>query len=91
MQANLAELDRQLSVQESIRRLQVEGGWNAVLRVPATRTDEELALELLSNRGVYAHPGHFYDFRSEGYLVVSLITPEAEFSQGIKNLQSVEH
>jgi alanine-synthesizing transaminase len=91
MRANLAELDRQLSAHESVSRLQVEGGWNAVLRVPATRPDEELALELLSKGGVYAHPGHFYDFRNEGYLVVSLIIPEREFSRGIERLLAVEH
>jgi alanine-synthesizing transaminase len=86
MRANLAELDRQLSAQQAASRLQVEGGWNAVLRVPATRPDEELALELLSKGGVYAHPGHFYDFRHDGYLVVSLITPEKEFARGIERL-----
>jgi len=64
----------------------VEGGWNAVIRVPATRSDEELALELLVTRGVYVHPGHFYDFRSEGYLVVSLISPQGNFSQGLRHL-----
>jgi alanine-synthesizing transaminase len=89
-QANLAELDRQLRAQESVSRLKVEGGWNAVLRVPATRPDEGLALGLLSKAGVYAHPGHFYDFHKEGYLVVSLITPEKEFSQGIKRLLEIE-
>jgi alanine-synthesizing transaminase len=57
-----------------------------VLRVPATRPDEELALELLSKGGAYAHPGHFYDFHNEGYLVVSLITPQEQFSQGIERL-----
>jgi alanine-synthesizing transaminase len=86
MRRNLAELDRQLNAQESVSRQQVEGGWNAVLRVPATRPDEELALELLSRGSVYAHPGHFYDFQGEGYLVVSLITPEKEFSLGIERL-----
>jgi alanine-synthesizing transaminase len=83
---NLSELDRQLAAQKSCSRLEVEGGWNAVMRVPATRSDEELALELLATRGVYVHPGHFYDFPSEGILVVSLITPESEFSSGLRQL-----
>jgi hypothetical protein len=64
----------------------VEGGWNAVIRVPATRSDEEFALELLVTKGVYVHPGYFYDFRSEGYLVVSLISPHSNFSQGLRHL-----
>jgi hypothetical protein len=42
-----------------------------------------LALELLSSRGVYVHPGHFYDFPANGYLVVSLIAPELSFATGI--------
>jgi alanine-synthesizing transaminase len=83
---NLAELDRQLARQKSCGRLEVEGGWNAVIRVPAMSSDEELALELLAARGVYVHPGHFYDFPSKGYLVVSLITGKSEFAQGIGQL-----
>jgi aspartate/methionine/tyrosine aminotransferase len=83
---NLSELDRQLAGQKSCSRLEVEGGWNAVIRVPATRSDEELALELLAKRGVFVHPGHFYDFPSEGIVVVSLITPENEFSSGLRKL-----
>jgi alanine-synthesizing transaminase len=83
---NLTEQDKQLAGQKSCSRLKVEGGWNVVIRVPATRSDEELALELLATRGVYVHPGHFYDFRSEGYLVVSLISPQSNFSQGLRHL-----
>ena len=83
---NLAELDRQLASQKVCSRLEVEGGWYAVLRVPATRSDEELALALLNDAGVYVHPGHFFDFPSEGYIVVSLISQEAEFAKGLKNL-----
>jgi alanine-synthesizing transaminase len=80
---NLAELDRQLGVQPSCRRLEVEGGWYAVLRVPAMRSDEDLALDLLQRKNVYVHPGHFYDFSSDGYLVVSLITGKLEFKVGV--------
>ena len=83
---NLTELDKQLAGQKSCSRLEVEGGWNAVIRVPATRSDEEFALELLVTKGVYVHPGYFYDFRSEGYLVVSLISPHSNFSQGLRHL-----
>jgi alanine-synthesizing transaminase len=85
---NLAELDRQLTAQKSCARLVVEAGWYAVLRVPATRSDEELAVALLSQKNVYVHPGHFYDFSSEGFLIVSLITPEEEFAAGVKLLLS---
>jgi alanine-synthesizing transaminase len=80
---NLTELDRQLSRQKSCSRLAVEGGWYAVLRVLAIRSDEELALELLKSSGVSIHPGHFYDFPSEGFLVLSLITPTEIFARGV--------
>jgi len=86
---NLAELDRLLSAQKACSRLALEGGWYAVLRVPATLTDEEVALDLLEKEGVYVHPGHFYDFPSDGYLIVSLIAPEREFAGGIKRLLSI--
>jgi len=82
-QANLLELDRQLAGQKACARLHVEGGWYAVLRVPATQTDEELVIKLLRECSVLVHPGHFYDFPSDGYLVVSLIAPEDEFRGGI--------
>jgi aspartate/methionine/tyrosine aminotransferase len=80
---NLAELDRQLVGQKAVSRLEVEGGWCVVLRLPATRSDEDLAIELLGTHGVSVQPGHFYDFPSDGNLVVSLITAEAELSRGL--------
>jgi alanine-synthesizing transaminase len=78
---NLVELDRQLGGQKTCQRLSVEGGWYAVLRVPVTQTDEELAVDLLRRKSVLVHPGHFYDFSSDGYLVLSLITPRGEFAE----------
>jgi aspartate/methionine/tyrosine aminotransferase len=86
---NLAELDRRLAGQKACSRLEAEGGWYAVIRVPAIRPDEELAIELLTSKDVYVHPGHFYDFPAEGYLVVSLITGEEEFAEGIGRLLSM--
>jgi len=85
---NLAELDMQLAKEERFNRLHVEGGWYAVLRVPATRPDEDLAIDLLEKHDVYVHPGHFYDFPGEGYLVVSLITPEQDFAGGVRRVLS---
>ena len=87
--ANLDELDRQLETQRLCERLQVEGGWYAILRVPVTRTDEDLAIEMLNTKGVYLHPGHFYDLPQDGYLVISLITPETKFSEGVRLLLSM--
>jgi len=86
---NLAELDRRLAGQKTCSRLEVEGGWYAVLRVVATGSDEELAIELLTQEDVYVHPGHFFDFAAEGYLVVSLIVREEAFAEGIGRVLSV--
>lgn len=83
---NLKELDRNIEEKKICARREIEGGWNAVLRVPATRTDEELVIELLTTRDVLVHPGYFYDFPSDGNLVVSLITPEQPFAEGIRRL-----
>jgi aspartate/methionine/tyrosine aminotransferase len=83
VQRNLAELDRQLAGQQACQRLSVEGGWYAVVRVPVTRSDEELAIALVREKSVVVHPGHFYDFPSDGYLVLSLIALESEFAEGM--------
>jgi alanine-synthesizing transaminase len=66
--------------------LTVEGGWYAVMRVPVVQTDEELAVALLCRKSVLVHPGHFYDFPSDGYLVLSLITARADFREGVMRL-----
>jgi len=89
LRSNLGELDRQLAGQKSCERLRVEGGWYAVLRVPVTRSDEELAVDLLLRKSVLVHPGHFYDFPGDGYLVLSLITKQEEFGEGIGRLLEV--
>jgi hypothetical protein len=68
-----------------------EGGWYAVLEcalAAAGRTDEELALELLERQGVLVHPGYFYDFEGEAFLVLSLLTPEDVFRPGAGRIAS---
>lgn len=71
-----------LELAPSMRRLPVEGGWSAVIRVPQIESDEELALRLL-DAGVIVHPGYFFDFESDGYLVVSLLPRPDVFAEGI--------
>ena len=79
---NLAELDRQLVLLPSVHRLEVEGGWYAVLRIPALAPDERTVLELLE-RGVWVHPGYFFGMAESGWLIVSLLGPAAEFRAGV--------
>jgi alanine-synthesizing transaminase len=85
---NLSELDRQLTQHKACSRLAVEGGWYGVLRVPAMGSDEELAISLLRGCEVLVHPGHFYDFPQDGYLVLSLITPQNKFNEGVQRILS---
>ena len=86
IRANLEELDRKLARHKSCQRLAAEGGWYAVLRVPATQSDEDLAIDILRRTNVLVHPGHFYDFANDGYLIVSLITATQIFRKGISSV-----
>jgi aspartate/methionine/tyrosine aminotransferase len=83
--ANLAELDRQLGRLPAVQRLNVEGGWYATLRIPALRPDEQTVLALLEH-GVWVHPGYFFGMAESGWLVVSLLGPETEFVTGVTGL-----
>jgi alanine-synthesizing transaminase len=82
VRANLSELDRQLTGEPVVRRLEAEGGWYAVLRIAALQPDEKTVRELL-DEGVWVHPGYFFGMADAGWLVVSLLGPEAEFSTGV--------
>lgn len=87
--ANLACLDAAVASPAAkglLQRLEVEGGWTAIVRLPRLHTDAGWAEALLQQTGVLVHPGHFYDFVEEGHLVVSLIVPEDAFSAGIHHL-----
>ena len=86
LRQNLTELDLQLARNKSCCRLEVEAGWYAVVRVPATQSDEDLAIELIRTKSVLVHPGHFYDFPSDGFLIVSLITAPDIFRQGLQRI-----
>jgi aspartate/methionine/tyrosine aminotransferase len=83
--ANLAELDRQLVRLPEVTRLEVEGGWYALLRIPALAPDEQTVLALLEH-GVWVRPGYFFGLRESGWLVVSLLGPEEEFRSGAARL-----
>ncbi len=83
--SNLAHL-RQALVASPIHVLNVEGGWYATLQVPRIRSEEEWALQLLDRHDVLVQPGFFFDFETEAYLVVSLLTPPAIFEEGIARL-----
>lgn len=86
--ANLAHL-RQATRNSAATLLRVEGGWYAVLQIPRTRTEEEWTLKLLGECEVLVQPGFFYDFESEAFLVLSLLTGPATFAEGVARVLSV--
>jgi alanine-synthesizing transaminase len=83
--ANLAFL-RSKTARSELQVLNVEGGWYATLQVPRTRTEEEWALSLLQERDVLVQPGYFFDFESEAFLVLSLLTEQATFEEGVRRI-----
>lgn len=84
--ANLSHLDSALAAHPFIVRLARQGGWYAVLRVPATGPDDDLAVALLEKHSTLVHPGRFFDFPRDGFLVLSFITPEPDFHEGVRRL-----
>jgi hypothetical protein len=85
---NLAVLARAISLLPSCAVLDIEGGWYATVRVPRIRTEEEWCLELLDRDSVLVQPGFFYDFESEAFLVLSLLTTPDVFRAGIERIAS---
>jgi aspartate/methionine/tyrosine aminotransferase len=83
VERNLEALDQALSEQTLISRLETQAGWYAVLRVPGLRSDEETALALLKEEWVVIHPGSFFGFAGQGWLVISLLADEKEFLSGV--------
>jgi aspartate/methionine/tyrosine aminotransferase len=68
-----------------------EGGWSAVVRVPATEGEESLVLRLLDEADVLVHPGYFFDFGEEAFLVLSLLPPPDVFDEAVRRIvRSVE-
>jgi alanine-synthesizing transaminase len=93
IEQNLQWLDQRLAEDSALGRLKSDGGWYAILqllRVPgageSSSSDEDWAVELLRDDGVLLHPGHFYDFPSEGHLVASLLPATEIFQEGVRRI-----
>ncbi len=84
LEGNLERLDQLLLCQTLVTRLEVEAGWYAVLRVPGVQSGEQLALDLLRKRATVIHPGSFFGFSDQGWLVVTLLPLREEFAAGIQ-------
>ncbi len=85
--ANLAALDVALRESKLLGRLDHEGGWYAIVRVPVTGTDEALAVSLIERFSVLVHPGHFFNFSRDGFLVLSLIAQKRQFQEGVRRVR----
>lgn len=83
---NLAALRAAAARYPACEVLKVEGGWSAVIRVPSTRPEEDLVLDLLRSERILVHPGYFFDFAREAYVVVSLLPIRAVFDESSARL-----
>jgi aspartate/methionine/tyrosine aminotransferase len=81
--ANYRRLVEQTATVPACRVLHAEGGWYGVIQVPSLGSEEDLVVALVDRPAVLAHPGYFFDFPRESYLVVSLLPPEDTFADGV--------
>ena len=86
VRANRAFLAAQIGASSPWNLLATEGGWYAVLEAPRIQSEEEWVLSLLSEDGVLVQPGFFFDFEREAFLVISLLTPEDVFREGVRRI-----
>jgi aspartate/methionine/tyrosine aminotransferase len=86
VRANYRDLASQAAVEPSCTLLPADGGWSAVLRVPAIRSEESLVLALLEEDHVLVHPGYFFDFPREAFVIVSLLPEPGTFGEGVRRL-----
>ena len=80
---------RQFVQGTALNILTVEGGWYAVAQVPRTRSEEEWVLALLEYHNVLVQPGFFYDFESEAFLILSLVTEPVQFQEGVRRILAI--
>lgn len=86
VRANYLSLQSAAAAVPSCRVLRADAGWSAVMQVPALESEEDLVLRLLTADGVLVHPGYFFDFPRESFLIVSLLPRPPEFAEGIGRL-----
>lgn len=84
--ANLAAARAIVRAHPACSLLRVDGGWSVVVRVPATRSEEALALGLVQQEHVLVHPGFFFDFPHEAFLVASLLPAGDVFADAFERV-----
>ena len=88
---NLAQCRALVAGQPAVTMLEPDAGWTVVLRVPATESEELRVLRLLEQAHVLVHPGYFFDFATEAYLVLSLLPAPAVFADGVARVLADAH
>jgi alanine-synthesizing transaminase len=83
---NLQSLRAIASDYPQISVLPVEGGWSAVLQVPAYAGEEQLVVDCLTLDHAVVHPGYFFDFPREAFLVLSLLPDAGVFDEGVRRV-----
>jgi aspartate/methionine/tyrosine aminotransferase len=83
---NHSALTTAVASHPSIELLRAEAGWSAVLRVPSTRSEEQLVSELLEADDVLVHPGFFFDFPHEAFVIISLLPAPDVFDEGVRRM-----
>ncbi len=86
---NLATLRARVADSPAVTLIEPEGGWSAVLAVPAIAPEETLVLSLLREQHVVVYPGYFFDFAREAWLVVSLLPQPVVFDDALRRLLPV--
>lgn len=84
--ANYRQIEAHVAHVPACRLLRAEGGWYAVLQVPTLASEDDLVLALLQEGGVLVHPGYFFDFPRESFLILSLLPPEPVFRDGVERV-----
>ena len=87
--ANRAALARALTAVPACSLLPAEAGWSAIVRVPAVRSDEAWAAELVTQAGVLVHPGYFFDMRGGAFVVVSLLPEPGIFAEALRRMTAL--
>jgi aspartate/methionine/tyrosine aminotransferase len=86
LRGNLSVLRATLAGREDVELFEPQGGWSAVLRFSRPVSDEELVLEILERAGVLVHPGYFFDFATDDFVVLSLLPEPGRFAEGVRGL-----
>jgi len=85
-EANLRLLEEYVVQKEGVELFKPEGGWYSVLKISSVESEEDFVISLLKDKKVFVHPGYFFDFPGQGYIVVSLLPEQEQFQEGCESL-----